>query len=109
MKKPTLFILVFVMVLAIFKSTHAEVFILQPGPEDGMDVWVTNVYHGGGKDVNDLRVGGWGDWYYSLIKFDIESLPPGVAFAKIEFFAWNNRDPSPTMYLDRVTSYWEGN
>ena len=49
-----------------------EEIVIQPGSEDGTDVWITSVYFDGGRDDHRLRVGGWGDYYYSLLKFKIK-------------------------------------
>lgn len=50
-------------------------------PENTVDVWTTSVYSysgksagpGGGKDDGELRVGGWGDTYVSLIRFPVSA------------------------------------
>jgi hypothetical protein len=46
---------------------------------DWKDVWTTSVYSyapggggpGGGLDNDELKVGGWGDWYFSLLQFNL--------------------------------------
>ena len=93
-----------------------------PGTLPGKDIWTTSVYSyaqsspypGGGRDDGDLRVGGWGDLYYSLIEFDLAGLPPrsgptpGYPFqAYIELYCHSD-DSGVTvpMYLDRITSPW---
>ena len=80
---------------------------VQPGPEDGEDVWITSVYYDYGKNDQQLKCGGWGDYYYSLLRFNIDDLPDNVGSAKIylycNVYAWD-RPVSP--YLDKVTSNW---
>jgi hypothetical protein len=72
-------------------------------------VWITSVYYSGGQDNYYLTIGGWGDWYYSLIKFNIDDLPVDVASAKIHLYPADESDPAlyVTSYLDRVTSQWD--
>ena len=72
MRKITFFIIILAIITPV--GALATETVLQPGPEDGIDVWIDSVYHGGGDDEG-LRIGGWGDWYYSLIRFNIDSLP----------------------------------
>ena len=89
--------------------------VRQPGPADGVDVWITNVLDWGsdfGVDDNTLRVGGWNDTYYSLIQFDLAGLPQAAASAKIELYhdlAWLQADNriAPEMQLFRVDGPWD--
>jgi hypothetical protein len=85
--------------------------VIQPGPEEGMDVWITSYYDWGddyGVDDLRLRVGGWGDYYYSLLKFDIDSLPSNVISAKIYLYTYGNDSGSNvSMYIDRITDTWD--
>lgn len=91
-------------------------YVIQPGPTDGKDIWTTSVYSyapggggpGGGLDDHSLLVGGWGDYYYSLIEFDIDSLPADVISARVEMYAYPSRGSATTgMYLDRITEHWD--
>ena len=90
-------------------TTIGEEIVLQPGPEDGVDVWITSVYYDGGLDNDYLQVGGWADEYYSLIKFDISSLPENTTSAKIYLFARGRSGDESlvSMYLDQVTEAWD--
>jgi pimeloyl-ACP methyl ester carboxylesterase len=92
------------------QGNSQEKIVIQPRPEDGIDVWVTSKFHGGGQDNYYLITGGWGDYYYSLIKFNIENLPYYVNSAKILLYHYQE-DPIHTSsnYLDRVTSTWDEN
>ncbi len=74
--------------------------VLQPGVE-GVDVFITNVYLNGGQDDYRLRVGGWGDYYYSLIKFNIQELPSKVISAKIHLYSFDDGHSNRTpMFID---------
>lgn len=90
--------------------------VLQPGPDTGEDIWTTSVYSyapcsypgpGGGLYDYELRVGGWGDWYYSLLQFDLTGLPSHAASVTLQLYCYgdNNGNPAP-MYLDRITQFW---
>jgi hypothetical protein len=53
-----------------------------------MDIWTTSVFSydpdthfdgiGGGLNDDRLIVGGWGDWYYSLLQFDLSGITTPV-------------------------------
>lgn len=78
-------------------------------------LWITNIYSyapgGGGPGgglINDvLKVGGWGDWYHSLIKFE----PPIRAemdFAGILLYthADDEHETAP-LYIDQIIERWK--
>jgi murein DD-endopeptidase MepM/ murein hydrolase activator NlpD len=89
---------------------------LQPGPTEGKDIWTTSVYSyascsgsfpGGGLYDSDLRVGGWGDFYYTLLQFDLTGLPVNAKSATLQLYCYSNNGGITTpMYLDRITQYW---
>jgi hypothetical protein len=92
-----------------------EKFVVQPGPSDGTDVWITNVLSWDsdfGVDDNTLRVGGWNDTYHSLIQFDLTGLPQVAGSASIQLYhdlAWLQADNriAPEMQLFRVDGPWD--
>ena len=84
----------------------------------GQDIWTTSVFSfsglgggpGGGLNNDQLVVGGWGDEYRSLIRFDIRGLPKSVSFAKIRLYVIGTNAGSNgtvAMYLDQATSSWD--
>lgn len=92
-------------------------FIIQPGPGQGKDIWTTSVFSnapggggpGGGLDNDELRVGGWGDLYYSLLQFDISnpSLPKQAKSAVLRLYNHLNQGNGPTpMTLYQITQFW---
>jgi List-Bact-rpt repeat protein/glucodextranase-like protein len=88
--------------------------VLQPGPVDSQDIWTTSVYSyasggstpGGGEDNELLRVGGWGDLYYSLLLFDLSGLPRNPQSAVLYLYCINKSGGGTPMYLDRVSEAW---
>ncbi len=98
-------------------ASDATIVTRQPGPGQGKNIWTTSVYSyasggggpGGGLDNDELRVGGWGDLYYSLLQFDLSGLPNHANSVVLRLYA-NDRHPSPTtpteMYLDRIDQPW---
>lgn len=95
------------------QSIHAGQVVLQPGPGIGKDIWTTNIYSyatggggpGGGLDNEWLRVGGWGDKYYSLIEFDLTYMPKAAQSAKLELFS--PRRGTTRIHLDRIAQFWD--
>lgn len=77
-------------------------------------LWITNIYSyapgGGGPGgglVNDvLKVGGWGDWYHSLIKFE----PPIRAemdFVGVLLFTNADEHETVPILIDRIIERWK--
>ena len=85
--------------------------VLQPGPADGTDVWITSYYSYGddyGVDDDKLQVGGWSDLYYTLLRFNLSALPAHASSAQLYLYAYPRGDASVpvSMYLDQVTTSW---
>ena len=81
------------------------------------DVWTTSTYSyapggggpGGGRDDDVLKVGGWGDLYYSLIRFKLPPLRSTPQFAAIALFSKTLEDArsrSTPVTVDRITQNW---
>ena len=92
--------------------------VSQPGPSTGKDIWVSSVYSyapggggpGGGLDNDELRVGGWGDVYDSLIEFsDMSGLPKSASSVSLYLFSAPSQagGGAPVeMSLDRIVEPW---
>ena len=76
------------------------------GPTNSEDVWITNIYYGGGMDNNECRIGGWGDYYYCLFKFSLYGQPSIVDYAGLQFYKYAEGGNRSGIYSDRVTSSW---
>jgi hypothetical protein len=103
------------MVLSSLQISAAATYILQPGPTDGQDAWINNAFtHGSdyGVDNFQLRVGGWGDYYYSFIQFDLSdlSLPTeNVTSAQLQLYNYgkDGTGTNVSMHVDLITSGWD--
>ena len=92
----------------------ANAIVSQPGPDTGKDIWVTSVYSyapsgggpGGGLDNEELRIGGWGDEYDSLIEFSsLKDLPKSASSVSLYLFSLPVGAPVE-MYLHRIVEPW---
>jgi hypothetical protein len=97
-----------------FPLSPNRTFVLQPGAESGTDAWITNFFdYGSDFGVHDaqLQVGGWGDTYYSLIRFDLTSAPLHAVTAALVLqpFARGDASTAVPMQLYQVTSNWDNN
>jgi hypothetical protein len=77
------------------------------GPTNCQWAWVTSTYYSGGQHDGDLRTGGWGDTYYSLLKCDIPLNPTVASKAVLLLYAYPLQGSRSRIYLDRVTSAWD--
>lgn len=62
--------------MAMATNASAASIWRNPGPfTEGMDTWFGSVYNTSAQHDYRLRVGGWGDEYDSLVRFDLGGLP----------------------------------
>jgi hypothetical protein len=55
-----------------------------PDPADGMDTWYGSIYNKTGMpNDSSLKVGGWGDTYATLLRFNLSGLPQQVRIPAI--------------------------
>jgi surface antigen len=97
-------------VLGWLRRETSPTVVIQPGPVDGVDAFVTNVF--GSPEYyeaykNLIRVGGWGDYYYGLIRFPLENLPGVAQRAMVRLYAIPTQPASVPLFLDRVDSTWD--
>lgn len=94
------------------RMCHGETLTYRPGPEDGVDMWYSsNFTYDGSNFVDDqrLRVGGWGDSYWTLIKFDLGCLPRSASFAYLYLMPYDaGGGATPvSMSVYRLTKEWD--
>lgn len=54
----------------------------------------------------DLYIGGWGDYYYDYVLFDLRKLPPLSQGQRAEIWFWGSAPNDPVMNLERITENW---
>jgi hypothetical protein len=84
---------------------------LQPGSE-GQDLWITNTFNYNddyGVDNAQLKVGGWGDVYDTLIKFDLSSIHASHATSAIlQLYSLGDLGGTPTgMSIEELQQSWD--
>ena len=81
---------------------NALTMVLDSG--NSKSIWTTSVYSyapggggpGGGLDNDQLRIGGWGDEYWSLLQFDLSSAPKLADRATLQLYnEESNATPTP--------------
>ncbi|MBU1557567.1 DNRLRE domain-containing protein [Patescibacteria group bacterium] len=82
------------MVLLGNSSVYADQVVFQPGSVQGKDMWLSSVYNNTAVDDDKLQVGGWGDWYRTLIQFDLTDLPPVATSVDMYMYAYDRGDSS---------------
>jgi hypothetical protein len=79
------------------------------------DIWTTSVYSyaprgggpGGGVADETLRIGGWGDFYYSLLHFDLTGLPKTATKIQLRLYNMSANKGTPTgLYLYQIKQSW---
>ncbi len=91
-------------------ATLAGQVIVQPGPSIAQDIWTRNSFDAKGVTDEKLWVGGWGDTYYTYIRFDLDNLPQHADSAFIQFYSYRGPHAGYShipMYMDRVTQPWD--
>ncbi|MBU1557603.1 peptidoglycan DD-metalloendopeptidase family protein [Patescibacteria group bacterium] len=87
------------MVLLGSSSVYADQVVFQPGSAQGKDMWLSSVYNNTVVDDDKLQVGGWGDWYRTLIQFDITDLPPVATSVDMYMYAYDCGDSSTSVSM----------
>lgn len=83
---------------------------IQPGPfPDGMDTWYGSTFNKDAVHDNRLRIGGWGDRYDTLVRFDLSGLPQTASQAFLYLYgipAGGSSKPTPIKWY-RLTTQWQ--
>jgi len=88
-------------------SDAAETRVILKPSQEGMDKWYGTYYNKQGVDNEILRVGGWGDYYNTLIRFDgaTQSVPGTFKRAELWFYHFNTTRPTD-MQTWLLTTRW---
>src|SRR5262249_13586246 len=87
---------------------------VRPSRDNWKDIWTTSIYSyapgggtpGGGIADGHLKVGGWGDWYYSLISFDIGQVRKDAKAAMLALYSLDTGGTPVPMFVDRMAATW---
>src|SRR5947209_3914737 len=95
----------------ITSSPGPDTITLQPGAE-GQDLWITNTFSYNddyGVDNEQLKVGGWGDVYDSLIKFDLGAVHAShVSSATLKLYSLGDSGSTPTgISVEQLQRSWD--
>jgi len=84
-----------------------------PDPVDGMDTWFGSFYNTTGMANSDqIRLGGWGDEYDSLLRFNLSGLPVSATQAALYLYAFPSGTPTtinwwrPNVNWQEATAGW---
>lgn len=83
-------------------------FTIQPGSE-GKDTSYGTVYHRDGiPDSEYLSYGGWGDYYYDYLEFDLTGTPNANDTISAELYLYSKSQPAnnPQFQIRRITEPW---
>ncbi len=56
--------------------------------------------------MDNLSLGGWGDYYYVYLQFDVEKLPDITNGDRAEIWFWGSAPNDPGLVIERVTESW---
>ena len=81
-------------------SVLADRVVFQPGSSVGKDMWFSSVYNTTAVDDNKLQVGGWGDQYRTLLRFDLTGLPQTATSAYMYLYTYPRGDSSTPVSMN---------
>ena len=91
---------------------NAASVVIQPAPYPvGMDVWFGSKYYTTAQRDGKLLIGGWGDEYDTLLRFNMSGLPQAATQALLYLYAFPRTDGSTLTATKwyRVTTPWQAN
>jgi hypothetical protein len=103
---------------AVSKIRNCKTLDLIPSSNPDLNwvsLWITNVYSyapggggpGGGLLNEVLKVGGWGDWYFSLLKFEAPTKNSEMTFAGVVLYAHDDEQETIPLFVDRIIEPWK--
>ena len=82
--------------------------IFQPGSEGKDTYYGTTYMQNGGTNSETLSYGGWSDYYYDYLEFDLSMLPSDTQTTKAELYLYvtTNAPNDPGLQIYRITQSW---
>ncbi len=89
-------------------NLHADEIWRQPaGYPEGLDTWFGSFYNTSAQHDYRLRIGGWGDYYYTLMRFNLSGLP--LVATQVRFYRYTFNDggtPTPINWW-KIGQQWQ--
>lgn len=107
--KKYFFVLLFFLISAQANAAELHTLRIQPGPDIGKDTFYGTAYsQGGDPDRDVLKLGGWGDHYYSFIQFDLSQLPVDAEIKSAYVGLYHLKDVGSENYgvFERIDEPW---
>lgn len=96
------------MMLLVTTAPAADVWRGAPAyPNGGMDTWFGSYYNTSAQHDHRLRIGGWGDYYYSMLRFNLSGLPQVASQAVIWVYAINDGGTPTPINWWKIGQQWQ--
>ena len=82
---------------------------LQPPAAEGMDTWFGSYYNTTAQHDGRDRVGGWGDRYFSVLRFNLSGLPLNASRAVIWTYAFADGGTPTGIDWYIMSGQWQAN
>lgn len=108
--KKFIFVLLFLLLSTQAEAAELYTLKIQPGPEEGRDTFYGTVYsRDGDPERNVLKLGGWGDHYYSFLGFDVSQVPATAEIISANVGLYHKKTSGSENYgvYERVTEDWD--
>ena len=88
-------------------TAPASTYTIQPDGVAGKDTYYgTSFTTGGCPTCADLSIGGWGDFYYDFLEFDLTGSPTAAQTVTAQLWVYGSAPNNPAIQLKRITAAW---
>ncbi|OGN29923.1 MAG: hypothetical protein A3A33_01205 [Candidatus Yanofskybacteria bacterium RIFCSPLOWO2_01_FULL_49_25] len=94
----------------VVHKKNPEIISYHPSPDRIKDMFYSSVFDYGSGHIIDnqkLRVGGWGDEYWTLIQFDLSGLPKHADEVTLFLTLYDEEGTSTGMDISAITTPWD--
>jgi len=95
---------------ATTSSVSYQNYVIQPGPTDGMDTFFGTVYiTSGAPSAEELSIGGWADFYYGFLEFNLNGSPSADKTVSATLYLYGHAPvggSDPGLQINRITNSW---
>ena len=96
--------------IRVVQKSNPTMITYQPPPNRIKDMFYSSVFDYGSDHIIDnekLRVGGWGDEYWTLIQFDLSGLPTHADEVTLHMTLYDEEGTSTGMDILAITTPWD--